>query len=134
VSYQDALDRHYAGGSPPVGHGWVDTHVSAYATMHPWEDWAETFAHYLHIRAGLQTAEAFGLSVGEPSASAGAEAWSALDAVEIGPMIDRWLGLTFALNGMSRTIGHNDLYPFVLSPGVVVKLDFVHRAVSAAVA
>jgi hypothetical protein len=131
VSYQEALERHYAGGSPAVGAEWVDTHVSKYATMHPWEDWAETFAHYLHIQAGLQTADAFGLSVGQPSSTAGAEAWSATDDVEIGPMIASWLGLTFALNGMSRTIGQNDLYPFVLSGEVVVKLDFVHRAVRA---
>ncbi len=55
--YAAALDRHYRDGPPP---GWAERHVSAYATMHPWEDWAETFAHYLHIRDTLQTAAAYG--------------------------------------------------------------------------
>ena len=30
--------------------------------MHPAEDWAETFAHYLHIRDTIDTAAAFGLA------------------------------------------------------------------------
>ncbi len=64
ASYQDALDRHYREGAPP---GWEADRVSAYATMHPWEDWAETFAHYLHIRDTLQTAAAWGIVVGGPA-------------------------------------------------------------------
>ena len=133
VSYEDALAQHYAGG-PGTVDDWGDTHVSQYATMHPWEDWAETFAHYLHIHGGLETAEAFGLHVGDPSRSAGAGAWGSDPSVAIGPMIGAWLGTTFALNAMSRSIGQNDLYPFVLSPTVVSKLDVVHRAVSNATA
>jgi hypothetical protein len=109
--------------------GWDTTHVSPYATAHPWEDWAETFAHYLHIHAGLQTAGSFGLAVGEPSMSAGLAAWSAPQPVAIGDMVGRWLAVTIALNGMSRTIGQGDLYPFVLSPTVVTKLDLVHRTI-----
>jgi hypothetical protein len=124
--YQDALRDHY-GGEPPAG--WETTHVSQYATMHPWEDWAETFAHYLHIHGGLETADSFGLSVDEPSRSVGQAAWSAPAPVAIGDTIGRWLGVTFALNGMSRSIGRGDLYPFVLSPTVVQKLDFVHRSI-----
>jgi hypothetical protein len=50
----------------------------------------------------------------------------------MGDTIGRWLAVTFALNGMSRSIGRGDLYPFVLSPTVVQKLDFVHRAISGA--
>ena len=131
ASYEDALSQHYGGGSSA---DWVDTHVSQYATMHPWEDWAETFAHYLHIHGGLETSDAFGIEVGEPSRSAGAGAWASSTAVAIGPMIGTWLGLTFALNAMSRSIGQPDLYPFVLSPTVVSKLDFVHRAITSAAA
>jgi hypothetical protein len=127
-SYEAAMASHYE--APAAD--WRQTHVSQYATMHPWEDWAETFAHYLHIHGGLRTAESFGLSVGEPSRTAGAAAWSAPVPVEIGPTVGSWLALTFALNGMSRSIGEGDLYPFVLSPTVVGKLDLVHRAIAAA--
>jgi hypothetical protein len=129
VSYQDALQQHYDEGTPAA---WGDTHVSQYATAHPWEDWAETFAHYLHIHGGLQTADSFGITVGEPSASAGGSSWSAPHPVAIGPTVGRWLAMTFALNAMSRSIGQGDLYPFVLSPAVVAKLDFVHRTVEGA--
>ena len=38
--------------------------------MHPWEDWAETFAHYLHIRDTLETAAALGSSSTGPRAVA----------------------------------------------------------------
>ena len=53
ADYQEAIQRHYDEGPPAA---WAQTYVSAYATMHPWEDWAETFAHYLHLRDLLQTA------------------------------------------------------------------------------
>ncbi len=128
VSYESALERHYASGTDV---DWSGTHVSQYATMHPWEDWAETFAHYLHIDAGLATATTIGLDVGEPARSAGRAAWSMRDHIEIGPMVQSWLGLTIALNAMARSIGQANLYPFVLSPVVVEKLDFVHRSIAA---
>jgi hypothetical protein len=128
-SYEDAMSDHYGGDAP---HGWSEAYVSQYATMHPWEDWAETFAHYLHIQGGLHTADAFGITVGEPSRSAGESAWSTSGPVSIGATIGRWLAVTVALNAMSRSIGQGDLYPFVLSPNVVRKLDFVHRAVESA--
>ncbi len=129
VPYEDALVRYYAPGDAE----WPDTHVSKYATMHPWEDWAETFAHYLHIDAGLATAEAIGLTVGEPAQSAGRVAWATRDHISIGEMVQSWLGLTIALNAMARSIGQSDLYPFVLSPHVVEKLDFVHQSIRSAV-
>ena len=69
VAYGAALERHYETGPPP---DWSQRFVSAYATMHPWEDWAETFAHYLHIWDTLQTAGAYGVSVrGEAMAPEG---------------------------------------------------------------
>jgi hypothetical protein len=126
-SYDASREQHYANGA---GTDWSGTHVSEYATMHPWEDWAETFAHYLHIDAGLATATGIGLDVHDPARSAGIAAWSATEHVTIGPMVQRWLGLTIALNAMARSIGQPDLYPFVLSPNVVEKLDFVHRAIT----
>jgi hypothetical protein len=127
--YEDALVRYYSLGNAD----WSGTHVSKYATMHPWEDWAETFAHYLHIDAGLTTADSIGLAVGEPALSAGLAAWTTRDHITIGEMVQSWLGLTLALNAMARSIGQSDLYPFVLSPKVVEKLDFVHRCVRVAV-
>lgn len=129
VSYDDAREQHYARGP---AFDWSGAHVSQYATMHPWEDWAETFAHYLHIDAGLDTATSFGLIVGEPARSAGRDAGSGSADLTVGPTVQSWLGLTLALNAMERSIGQGDLYPFVLSPGVVAKLDFVHHAVQGA--
>ncbi len=125
-SYDESREEHYSKG---VDFDWSSTHVSQYATMHPWEDWAETFAHYLHIDSGLATAAAIGIDVGEPALSAGAAAWARGDEVGIDAMVQKWLGLTIGLNAMARSIGQPDLYPFVLSANVVAKLDFVHRAI-----
>jgi len=136
ADYGAALDRHYAGGPPS---GWNDTHVSAYATAHPWEDWAETFAHYLHIRDSLQTAGAYGMVVTGPD-GAGADAGQ-LVAVpnehDTGQQpfqqtLDTWLPLTYALNAVNRSMGRDDLYPFVISPPVAGKLAFVHGVVGVA--
>lgn len=133
--YGEALDRHYRDGPPA---DWADRFVSRYATMHPWEDWAETFAHYLHIRDGLQTAAAFGLQTTGPDVElAGGAVQSARPTRNAGErstgeIVAEWLALTSALNAMSRSLGNDDLYPFVLAPEVVDKLDMVHRAVAAA--
>ncbi len=59
ASYADALDHHYKNGAPD---NWQESSVSAYATMHPWEDWAETWAHYLHMMDAVDTALGFGMS------------------------------------------------------------------------
>jgi hypothetical protein len=125
VDYQAALRRHYGEGPPA---DWSDRYVSAYATMHPWEDWAETFAHVLHILDTLQTAEAFGLRVvGEPTLSASLH--DPFDRV-----LEAWHPLTRALNAVNRSMGKDDLYPFVFAPAVVEKLRFVHDLVVAAAA
>jgi hypothetical protein len=118
ADYQAALDRHYNEGPPP---GWEDIYVSSYATMHPAEDWAETFAHYLHIRDALDTAAAFGF------ASAGAT----FERRVLGPsgfdtIIEIWLPLAWALNMINRSIGKEDLYPFVLPARVLDKMRFIH--------
>ncbi|SUA75233.1 Uncharacterized protein conserved in bacteria (DUF2248) [Nocardia otitidiscaviarum] len=119
ADYQQALDRHYAEGAPP---GWEDSHVSSYATMHPAEDWAETFAHYLHIRDTLDTAAACGF----------APAGATLDRPQVGRsgfdrIIDLWLPLAWALNMLNRSMGHRDLYPFVLAEPVLDKMRFIHE-------
>jgi hypothetical protein len=140
ADYGRALERHYAGG--PAS-GWNDTHVSAYATAHPWEDWAETFAHYLHIRDTLQTAGAYGMVVTGPDESLvdGGRLVAVpneLDDGRVGrpfqQILDTWLPLTYALNAVNRSMGADDLYPFVISPPVVEKLAFVREVIAGAAA
>jgi hypothetical protein len=130
--YQQALERHYEQGPPP---DWAQQHVSAYATMHPWEDWAETFAHYLHIRDTLETAAAFGIVVSGPAVG-GHLSLTAVPEPDLGarPMdaiVSDWLPLTYALNAVNRSMGRDDLYPFTLAPTVIEKLAFVHDRVLA---
>jgi hypothetical protein len=131
MDYQGALERHYEQGPPP---GWRDEFVSAYATMHPWEDWAETFAHYLHIRDTLQTAGAYGLIVAGPPRQPEPALVSAPGAADperepFTRVLKDWLPLTYALNAINRSMGRDDLYPFMLAATVVDKLAFVHETV-----
>ena len=131
AGYQEALDRHYAAGPPD---GWQEKHVSAYATMHPSEDWAETFAHYLHMRDTSQTAAAYGVEVRGPDVPAGG-AFAASPREEpasFDEIVAEWLSLGYALNAINRSMGRDDLYPFVLAPAVVEKLRIVHELVSEA--
>ena len=130
ADYADALARHYASGPPA---DWPQRFVSAYATMHPWEDWAETFAHYLHIRDTLQTAAAHGLRVDGPDIATTDAAPLHADPVDGGDLrtiLDAWLPLTYALNAVSRSMGSDDLYPFVIAAPVQAKLGVVHRLVA----
>ena len=112
---------------------WAQTHISRYATMHPYEDWAETFAHYLHILDTLQTADSFGLgTTSGPSRLAhrtGAHPTRPDGSDSFGDVIDHWLELSYALNQINRSMGRDDLYPFVLAPTVVRKLAFVDHIV-----
>jgi hypothetical protein len=121
VDYQAALDRHYKQGP---SEGWEQDFVSSYASMHPAEDWAETFAHYLHIRDALDTSAAFGF----------APAAALYERRTLGPcgfdtLIEMWLPLAWALNMVNRSMGKDDLYPFVLTPPVLDKMRFIHTAV-----
>jgi hypothetical protein len=130
--YQEAMDRYYASGAPA---GWEQSFVSAYATMHPWEDWAETFAHYLHVRDTLQTAAAYGVRVEGPSIeTADAPPLHSLpeDGEEdMGTLLEAWIPMTYALNAISRSMGAPDLYPFVLTAEIEAKLTFIHGLVLA---
>jgi hypothetical protein len=132
VDYAQSLKRHYAKGAPP---NWQDHHVSPYATAHPWEDWAETFAHYLHIRDTLQTAAAFGMIVTGPRLEPSMIAAPAIHPDDLfEEILSDWIPLTLALNAINRSMGKDDLYPFVLSPGAQVKLSFVHDYVKRSMA
>lgn len=117
--YQAAIDRHYAEGAPV---DWQQEYISQYATMHPWEDFAETWAHYLHISDSIQTAEQFGLLRPAPAASFRER------------VLNTWMPLSTALNMMNRSMGRDDLYPFVLSAPVLDKLVFVADLASASAA
>jgi hypothetical protein len=121
VPYQDALSRYYA-QPPPTG--WEGSFVSAYATMHPWEDFAETWAHYIHIVDTLETAADAGVAI-EGSAVATPLPFKAdrlIDSVR-----GDWVRLTVALNQLNRSMGMSDAYPFALSDAVVAKLRFVYQ-------
>ncbi|MBW4033903.1 MAG: hypothetical protein HIU90_00380 [Proteobacteria bacterium] len=128
--YAEALKRHYAEGAPP---DWQDHYISAYATAHPWEDFAETWAQYLHIVDTIETATAFGLRVQPPGEAAGTAPLAAdfdpYRAKSIEEMVAMWLPLTFAMNSLARSMGHGDLYPFILSPAVIEKLGFINDLV-----
>jgi hypothetical protein len=132
--YRQALDRHYADGPPD---DWTRDHVTAYATMHPWEDWAETFAHYVHITDTAETAAAYGLRVDGPlvptTDADTLDSRPAIVAASVDELLDSWLPLTYALNAINRSMGVRDLYPFVITPGVRAKLSFVHELVRAGV-
>lgn len=130
--YDVALRRHYDEGAPQ---DWSIGHVSEYATMHPWEDWAETFAHLLHIRAGIETAAAFGLQGSVRTRDAARRSLDdGVPDTGANELVERWLNITFTLNAMARALGQEPLYPFVLTPTVVEKLDFVRRAIDDATA
>ena len=135
ASYAEALDRHYQQGAPL---DWPQHYVSAYATMHPWEDWAETWAHYLHMMDAVDTALGFGMSAREmdfdyqpfPTSTLydpehpGGEAFLAF--------VNAWIELAGMLNELSRSMGQPDFYPFVLPAPAIAKLHFIHLVIQQA--
>lgn len=128
--YDAALKLHYQNGAPA---DWQEHFVSQYASTHPWEDWAETWAHYLHIVDTLEMARSFGISI-RPKLIREETLSTQIDldpyeTVSMTKIIGAWLPLTFAMNSLARAMGNADLYPFVLSPVVVTKLGFVHDVV-----
>ncbi len=136
-SYEVELKRHYEVGPPP---DWQTSYVSAYATLHPWEDWAETWAHYLHIVETLGTARSYGVAVRPDQGGNSSKITTGLtmtatrlDFDDFDDLIAGWLPLTFALNSPNRAMGLPDLYPFVLSEPAIKKLRFVHDVIERAV-
>jgi hypothetical protein len=130
ADYAAALKAHYDNGPPT---DWRDRFVSAYAAAHPWEDWAETWAHYLHMIDTLETAADCGLSLrpsrkDEPTLKAVVPPDSPRASFD--RLIDAWFPLTYALNNLNRGLGLPDGYPFVLSAPAVDKLRFVHEVVA----
>ena len=133
ADYAAALARHHAEGPPA---DWQAGFVSAYATAHPWEDFAESWAHWLHMIDTLEMAASLEFSVrprvdptGLLQADIGADPYEAPD---IAALVEAWHPLTHAVNSLNRCMGAPDLYPFVLSPRTIAKLGFIHATVRAA--
>lgn len=130
ADYGEALKHHYAEGPPP---DWRDRFVSAYAAAHPWEDWAETWAHYLHMTDTLETASTCGLSLrprrkDEPALPLVSRP-DADDPGAFDRMMLSWFAVTYVLNNLNRGMGLPDGYPFVLSTPAIDKLRFVHETI-----
>lgn len=120
-------ETYYRDGPPA---GWEDTCVSAYATMHPWEGFAETWTHYLHMVDTLDTGAGFGLSV-NPVVGRDPRDSMVIDFDPYLPpsltdLVRAWLPLTTAVNSLNRSMGQPDLYPFDPSPNVLEKVAFIH--------
>jgi hypothetical protein len=132
--YADALRRHYANGPPA---DWAERHISAYASTHPWEDWAECWAHYLHMVDTVDTALDMGFT--PTGVDVGALSHLIQRAEQPAPnghdhfdgLLSAWFSLSVTLNALNRSMGLRDAYPFVLGPVVVDKLRLVHDVVTA---
>jgi hypothetical protein len=127
-SYAEALKRNYEQGPPA---NWANAYISAYATMHPWEDWAETWAHYMHIVDSLGTALGYGVNLKGDAGRVQPFTRECLYAPD-DPfaetflfLLNAWLRMVLLLNELARSMGELDFYPFVMSKPVVAKLQFV---------
>ncbi len=131
ASYEEAIQRHYKDGAPG---DWTARFVSSYASMHPWEDWAESWAHYLHMVDALDTARSFGLALRPRAAGADqrklAVGTGRLDFDDFDDLEQAWVPLTVALNSLNRSMGLADAYPFVLAKPALQKIRFVHDVVT----
>jgi len=131
ADYAQALAAHYM--ADPA-QGWNDAYISFYATAHPWEDFAETFAHYLHIVDVLATGSGIGLAVRRDDDAPGDLAVT-LDfdpyRAGAGQLAAAMAPLSFAMNTVNRAMGLPDCYPFHLTDAIVAKLDFVQQMTAA---
>ncbi len=128
--YQAALDRHYREGPPA---NWGMEFVSAYASAHPHEDWAETWAHYLHLFDALEISAAYGISLA-PRATVESRPVTQISLQQKVPdsfdeMLRNWIPLTWFANSLNRSLGHQDWYPLAPAPRVVEKMRYVHELI-----
>lgn len=133
--YGESLESHHRDGPPA---GWQRDFISAYASAHPWEDFAESWAHYMHIVDTLETAFAFRLSVGpDAGRDQSLEVDVDFDAYrepDFDRLIRAWLPVTYAVNSLNQSMGQPSLYPFLLAPRVTEKLRFIHGLTRSAAA
>lgn len=125
--YGVALKNYYKEGAPE---NWQTSFISKYATSHAWEDWAETWAHYLHIMDMVETAYFFGVNVKPIGLQKGMKTKASFDPYtveEFDTIIKTCVPLSFAVNSINRAMGVPDVYPFTISPPVVAKLTFIHK-------
>lgn len=136
LNYQKALKRHYEEGAPK---SWQESFISEYATMHPYEDWAETWAHYMHIIDTLGTAQNFSITGSTSNTEDNTDEIDELNLpqdtsyflkqTDIDNILDTWVEFSIMLNSLNRSMGLPDAYPFVLTQAVRTKLAFIHHAV-----
>lgn len=127
LDYSKALNTYYKNGAPE---NWQKSFISEYATSHAWEDWAETWAHYLHIMDMVETGYFFRLSVkpvGKKNKLKTRISFDPYTVENFDKIIENCVPLSFAVNSMNRAMGVPDIYPFVISPVIVEKLRFIHR-------
>jgi len=134
--YSKALKKYYKNGAPK---DWDKDFISEYATMHPYEDWAETWAHYMHIMDTLETAKNFNITgsttgrmdikehVGNLNLPQDSYFFSSQTSIDT--ILDTWMDFAIILNSLNRSMGMNDAYPFVLTQAVRTKLSFIHHAI-----
>ncbi len=133
VDYAAALKANYESGPPP---DWRERHISSYASVHPWEDWAETWAHYMHLTDSLDTALGFGISGRDVETDLERFTLEDMyapghpDASRVLALVHSWLELVTVLNEISRSLGQPDFYPFVMSRPVLRKLHFIHLVIT----
>lgn len=131
ADYGDALKQHY---SQPVPITWSEKFISAYAGAHPWEDWAETWAHYIHIIDTMETAYSFGMTLTPRSGDAQNDMSASLNidpytTKSMDDIFERWIPLSFVMNSLNRSMGMKDSYPFVINEAVKNKLKFIHETI-----
>ena len=130
IPYEEALEKHYKQGAPA---NWTSNFISKYSSAHPWEDWAETWAHYMHILDTLETASAYNLSVRNAQNQQNGPTSVVLNDPytldDFGEVFQQWMPLTFAMNSLNRSMGLNDSYPFLTPKPVTDKLSFIHQLV-----
>jgi hypothetical protein len=136
-NYEQALARYYTEG-PRLD--WQQHYISAYASSHPWEDFAETWAHYLHMVDTLETSHHFGFAIAgrvvrPPAAALSGDVQRAQGTFHppatFEDLLADWSQLTLAMNALNRSMGLDDAYPFSLSAPAAEKLAFVHRLITA---
>lgn len=131
TDYAEALKQHY---NETASDTWREKFISAYASTHPWEDWAETWAHYMHIVDTMETAYSFGMTLNPGVADLDNEMGARLN---IDPyttkifeeIIERWIPLSFVMNSLNRSMGMKDSYPFVINEAAKQKLNFIHETI-----
>jgi len=131
LDYQQALANHYKSGPPA---DYKINYISAYASSHPWEDWAETWAHYFHIVDALECASELGLTLdpvtGRTLITPDTPAIDAYRCKDINTLIEHWLPISVALNMLNRSLGQSDAYPFVLSTAIIKKLSTIQMVIA----